>query len=410
MLVRIREIMEEEDPKNRFNSSCRVCLINNNEGIRMAALFATTYQSVSVSKMLSSCTSLEVAAGDGLPALICTDCLGSLISAYEFQIQCQKTDRELRIELGMAVTICKIDETNFTIPTILPPSITDSAVKNEESDCSMSTNLTDAVMDVNDALHCNSINNVKENEFLPQESFDVETKEDLTNPVTEELRMEDTAAVTDSWSDSEDDRPLKKTVSVKTKKEFPCLVCKKVFNKPYRLLRHSNVHNVYGKPFECEICKIRFVSKSSLIRHAIKHTDILTDQTTSSKDKSLGYECAECSRLFFKQESLSAHLKSHKEQMDGKQYKCEYCEKTFNKMNMLTRHSMSHKEFKHHKCNVCDQNFSLASQLIDHMNRHRGIKPHVCHLCNKGKSCEVYDALFIFHKKRLFQAFNNRVH
>lgn len=389
--------MEEEDPKNLYNSSCRVCLINNNEGIRMAALFATTYQSIDLSKMMNSCTSLEIGPEDGLPTLICTNCLGNLISAYEFQIQCKKTDRELRIELGMPLSTCKIDEDrtlniDFTIPTILPPISTESAVKNEDSDCSMSvemfvTNLSDEVMDGKGEFK--SINNVEENEVLKKESIDVETKE-LKSHVTEERLMDDTAAVTDSWSDSEDERPLKKTVSVKTKKEFPCLVCEKVFNKPYRLLRHSNVHNVYGKPFECDVCKIRFVSKSSLIRHAIKHTDILSDQTTSPKDKPLGYECAECSRFFFKQESLSAHLKSHKQQMDGKEYKCEYCEKTFNKMNMLTRHSMSHDEFKHHKCNVCDQKFALASQLIDHMNRHRGIKPHICHLCNKGKSCRIY--------------------
>lgn len=380
--------MEEEDPKNRYNSSCRVCLINNNEGTRMAAIFATTYQSVSVSKMMSSCTALEIEAGDGLPPLICTNCLGSLISAYEFQIQCQKTDHKLHIELGIPLHAnCKTDENrtinvDFTIPTI--PIITDSAVKNEESDCNMST---DEVMDEKDDLHCN---NMEENELLKKESFDVESKEELPNNVTEEPCIEDTAAVTDTWSDSEDDRPLKKTVSVKVKKEFSCLVCKKVFNKPYRLLRHSNVHNVYGKPYECEICKIRFVSNSSLIRHAIKHTDIIIDQTTSPTDKPPGYECAECSRFFLKRESLSAHLKSHKQQMDGKEYKCEYCEKSFNKMNMLTRHCMSHDEFKHHKCNVCDQKFALSSQLFDHiMNRHRGIKPHVCHLCNKGKSCRI---------------------
>lgn len=407
MRVCILTIMEEEDPKKRYNSSCRVCLINNNKGIRMAALFATTYQSMNLFDMISSCTSLEIKPNDGLPPLICTNCLGSLISAYEFQIQCQKTDRELRIELGIPSSTCKIDESrtvnvDFAIPTILQPTSNDIAVKDEESNCSMSvdmfvTNLTDEVMDEKDDLHCKIIINVEENESLKKETLDVETNEELIN-IPEELHMEDTAAFTDTWSDSEDERPLKKAASVKTKKEFPCLVCRKVFNKPYRLLRHSNVHNVYGKPYECETCRIRFASKSSLIRHAIKHTDILTDQTTSPKDKPLGYECSECSRFFYKQESLSAHLKSHKQQMDGKEYKCEYCEKTFNKMNMLTRHSMSHDEFKHHKCNVCDQKFALASQLIDHMNRHRGIKPHICHLCNKGKSYRIYGGDFILTK------------
>lgn len=379
--------MDEEVLENsRFHYSCRVCLVSNVEGIQMAALFTTTYKhSLNICDMLTTCTSLDLSPTDGLPNLICTNCLANLITAYEFHLQCHKTDEEIRLTLGILSKSNNILISNSATKENVPLTLVNESDQQQSETIKVEIDVLTTDIPISDDL-TDDIDPKQECEVLMQ--IDVNDDDEINEERLQDDDSEsDYIAALDPATDSEDDVPLRKpkvkSVKVKKKKEFPCLVCGKMFNKNYRLIRHSNVHNSYGKPYECETCKIRFASESSLIRHAIKHTEALSE-TTIINERPRIYKCPECPREFLKQESLSSHLKTHKTQMLNKEYLCEYCPKKFSKMNLLTRHVKCHDEFKQHKCNICDRTFSMGAQLIDHMNRHRGVKPHVCNVCHKG--------------------------
>lgn len=353
---------------HKYNSCCRVCLLNNNDEVGMSALFTTTYKSMNLFVMMSSCASLEIEERDALPSLICTKCLGRLIVAYDFQKQCQQTDRELRIELNIPLTT-KCYENRIVEIDIKMPILTiaaDIAIKNEEMPA---TNLPDEKLDENYGMHL-SFDNTEENEVANNDPFDVTSKEELTSirsliVTTDKQKIEECLAIFVPSSGNEE-RPLKNPTARKDRKSFQCLVCKKQFNRSYSLQRHQSVHDDNGKPFECDECKIRFVSESSLIRHALRHENIFTEAVVKDNPP----------------ESFS--------------YKCKFCEKTFDKSHKLSRHYITcHDEFKQHKCTVCEQKFALTSQLRGHLCGHKGERPFVCRVCDKGEKLMFIYFFFI---------------
>lgn len=355
--------------ENGYQDSCRVCLVRNINDVQMAALFKTTINSLSISDMFCLCTTLSLDIDDGLPSLICTNCLANLISAYQFQTQCVKTDQELRIALGL---MHKPDHLKVQNKESMAPDI------KVELDASINENVLVSTI---------SGGAVKEEEHTSRTEEHMFVQDSVQNVDD----AEESAEHEEDWTESDNEfilpskGKLKRERKKREKKQHICLVCNKVFDKAYRLARHSNVHNPHGRPFECDICKMRFASESSLIRHNIKHSGILQATTSRINEPPEIFKCRECPREFQKQESLSAHMKTHKLVSESRDYKCEYCPRMFSKLNQVTRHTKSHDEAKSHKCNICDRTFALGSHLIDHMNRHKGIKPHICPFCKKGK-------------------------
>lgn len=132
-----------------------------------------------------------------------------------------------------------------------------------------------------------------------------------------------------------------------------------------------NVHNNNKKPFECVKCHQRFVTLASLLRHDVMHSD-LVESTTTKLEEDRKHVCMICQREFQSQESVSSHLKTHKEEMGKIEFSCDLCPKKFKKISQLTRHSKTHVENKNYKCNICHKLYASGSHLIDHLNRHKG--------------------------------------
>ena len=396
-----------------FLDICRGCRAKTIGGLKMTKLFSKTND---IAAMFSSCSTLIIKPDDGLPKCLCTTCLATLMSAYEFQLQCINTDKELRLELGLlnnseAAMIAEATTTTECISLTTPKS-DDQKMPIQELKVEI---LLSELYQSNENNHfqpkLETVQKDSEAELMNEEDSEsevgeiaitqttkpiVKNEDDLENDDHQYFYVDDSEI--DENSDSEDDCPLKLPIpkrkrnrSVKEsrlKKEHICEVCNKSFEKASRLLRHLNVHNADGKPFECEVCKIRFVSKRSLIRHGIKHSDTLFPSTLLINKTPSAYNCKFCPREFSKQESLSSHLRIHKDQLhEKKDFICEYCPKILPNQRALRRHVQTHDEAKIHKCNTCERVFSLRGQLVNHvMSKHKGVKPFVCSFCKKGKT------------------------
>lgn len=350
--------------------ACRVCLAGN---VEVSSLFNTSINSIILSEMFNKVVPM-IEINDELPHSICTNCIGNLVVAYEFQLQSIKSDVNIRIALGHALKDA------------------DSEEQSVKEDVSVEVLLGEEVLD-DERLSPNNIQ-LTEDQITKIEQFN------------ESLNKSD---------DSEEDRSLKsapdKTISSMTDSKLSensinqkkgknatvhqCMECDKSFDKLSRLQRHVKIHNTSGKPYSCDFCSQRFANCANLLRHQIKHSNELAINTTIINNKPNSFQCIECQKMFSKQESLASHMKMHKS--DQKEYFCDFCPKSFSKMNKLTRHAKIHDEMKSHKCNICERTFALGGQLIDHMNKHKNLKPHVCPYCNKGfqQSCTLKDHIRI---------------
>uniref|UniRef100_A0A1I8MAP5 Zinc finger protein Xfin n=1 Tax=Musca domestica TaxID=7370 RepID=A0A1I8MAP5_MUSDO len=163
---------------------------------------------------------------------------------------------------------------------------------------------------------------------------------------------------------------------------FPCGVCGKFFDRPYRLKRHMPVHSM-DRPHACNICKYRFVTPNLLRIHMIQHEN---DNATTfmMQTRPDGFKCPDCPRRFEKQASLSAHRQIHTRNTSEVNYPCTVCERNFMSVRSLTEHiTNKHPEVEKHKCDQCEKTFVLHAHLLEHLNRHKGNKNLVCLICEK---------------------------
>lgn len=212
-------------------------------------------------------------------------------------------------------------------------------------------------------------------EMAEEYNVDVKCDQDIIEP---EIDMND---IDEESSDEKESLASKRKKKKAPPKKHQCPVCLKMFEKPSKLARHVQTHDVNKKPFACEVigCFQRFLTDASLKRHAILHSGM-----TIKVHEEKTYECIVCLKEFQVQEALASHMRTHKDVMDQLEFPCPLCNEVFKKLNDLTRHSRKHPENKSHKCLICSKMFSQGSHLIDHLNRHNNLRPHVCHVCNKA--------------------------
>lgn len=354
-----------ETDVERYKNVCRICTFITAD---MQDLFVTEMRGMVLSEMLAFCTNSDVNEMDGLPSLICSGCLGNLETTYDFQELCRRS----AIEIRTALTYIQIDEKKDILPLETEMESPSSTTRQLRS---------------SDHLHSIKEEPLISSTFSTSIQIEYMDESDIVLKLVEsgdENNDKNINDIVEEAPDSEADKPLTKGTP-KPKKEYKCDVCGKVFNKPYRLLRHSNVHNAEGKPFECLTCHRRFASESNLTRHAITHSELLNLSIETFGQSERMFKCRECDREFTKQESLSAHMQTHtKKKYADKEFHCDYCSKAFPRLNKLTRHMRIHAEVKKFACSICGKTFATSGHLIDHLNTHNGIKPHECHVCHKG--------------------------
>lgn len=320
---------------------CRVCMLKDDPNMESIYCESEDDLITIIDIIHLLVPNLQISESDNLPQKICEICKNNLIIVFrdvcKIRELCIKSEEEMK-------QFIEVYEAEQNSELLLDNNLSNTSLIKMEQE----------ILELND----NSLNHKIES--------DIEYNENLI-PTDEE------------------DVIVKKERVKKVKQLHTCNVCNKQFDKAYRLLRHSNIHNAEGKPFEClqYDCHQRFASESNLMRHSIVHSNVIAENTSVLNEKPKIYKCNECDKEFLKQESLSSHMKTHKDRIHT-EFACEFCSKKFTKINLLTRHAKTHEEMKSHICNICNKTFALGGQLIDHLNKHKGIKPHVCGVCHKG--------------------------
>lgn len=147
---------------------------------------------------------------------------------------------------------------------------------------------------------------VEEEDFNYQEANETSLTDDITK-----FDPDNETAESSSESDS-GSRPVAKKKKRVTK-NHECPTCSKLFEKPSKLARHVQTHDVNKKPYACEFpkCFQRFATDASLKRHGILHSGM----TIKVQEEKI-HACIVCNKQFQVQEALASHMRSHKDVLE----------------------------------------------------------------------------------------------
>ncbi|XP_059484309.1 zinc finger protein 846-like [Neocloeon triangulifer] len=136
---------------------------------------------------------------------------------------------------------------------------------------------------------------------------------------------------------------------------YLCPVCQKSFTQRAHLDLHVRTHTG-ERPFGCEQCSARFVSSGQLQRHV-----------AGVHERKKRFKCTHCEKEFLYAHNFKAHLARHE---GNKEVSCEQCDKTFFTKNALFRHQRVHSKEKPFPCDICGKTFADCSNRKRHMQNH----------------------------------------
>ncbi|XP_021927842.1 zinc finger protein 483-like isoform X4 [Zootermopsis nevadensis] len=405
-----------------FNQICRFCL---SQGGVMSAIFADSGQGInSLPSKIMSCVSIQIYAGDGLPALICHRCLYQVERSFEFKEQCEHSDATLRQYLKRQ----HIGDT-CQVVTIKQETVQEDSSQDAEN------SMLHFVSDCGTARGDNM--GAKQNEMLykagPQlldiepsslqgdkpsagewtysldvtsNNFLFEKREDVFHAGSLIFKPEDIDTVVvvdphsmamDSMSDDNcsEEGVSKECLGVRIKtcrskivnqnvnlkhgkklsvvakvgserRPFSCPDCGKTFAQRAHLARHELVHTG-ERPFGCSICGKAFADSSTLTTHMRIHTG------------ERPFMCDACGKAFAGRSDLRKHAIIH---TGRRPYVCSVCSKAFTRSTNLKKHARIHSGMRPHACRECSKTFAAKGDLTRHALIHSGCKPFVCTVCN----------------------------
>lgn len=399
------ELAELEDDQKQLHIGriCRCCL---NESFNMKSIFDTY-----LSDMLVSCANISISSNDGLPSLICFQCVQQVNRSYTFREQCERSDTMLR---------------HWFQPTIAQSEIVEP-IQSTQNEKAAASNQTDEVQFINVLLNCvNTTNNEnsenstimlpidEHNQIYLPDGKTVLLTESNGNPCIGSSALQlplniasnkcdcDSISSCDDVEDSNDfdNQEIAKHDDSFINAEFlnskiPVIPDSYMelmdnFNEPQiqikipdtimldgelaenSLAKDNKIEEAIEQPtFICNICNKGFREKAALQKHRKIH---FTRKQLS---------CQLCSKTFAQQSYLSKHLKRH---TSDKKFMCTVCVATFKESNLLKIHMRIHTGEKPYNCTECDKSFIQSNQLETHKLIHGNSRPNVCEICEKCKS------------------------
>lgn len=367
---------------------CRVCLTTVSDDIQTATLFSTTYQTLNLCDMLSACTSLHLDPDDGLPSLICANCLANLITSHEFRVQCQNTDQKLRDILQMAspnkeataASVVVVSRGGHTVKmeTAQYNSADDMPADDADDADELVEELYDDPLDDEIAAAQYGMVAVTEETDAAAE----EVVDDSKAAETTEADADAAAAVnsddveykpTNSDADSDDDYVPLKQVQVRGKKPAPLAATR---NTPKR-----KTNSVYARsPTQKNAIMAAKITTGTLKRET---EAAALDGGFPKRDRAPPppeFSCNVCGEVYNKLFRLNAHMNTHA--VSKKYYECDKCKARFFSDLALNRHRIKHDQniaepllpreeiFVKFECSLCSRKFAREETLAAHLRDH----------------------------------------
>lgn len=290
--------------------TCRACLKmkheddEDDENVQMAALFSTTYkESLLVSNMFRSCTTLETTPDDGMPDTICTPCLTQLIAAYEFKMQCIQADEQFRINYHQQQQTETPTETQHVKNHLVDDSPPQQQIPNEK---------------INDGE--------KQEEYIES----LKTEEEI-EVLQDEMEIEEIVESTNE----------------------PTIIGQPTFKNSIRLKRSYSIDDT-----AVEISYLPSLPHCQPINKSIDDDEDDEgsggggQQDTAEEGESVLHTCDYCPKSFVKQKVLMRHVKLHPQYQPQQ---CTVCDRAFVLARQLNEHMNRHAGVKPYKCHVCNK-------------------------------------------------------
>lgn len=234
--------------------------------------------------------------GDGLPELICLECLNRLNNAFEFRKQCKISDKTLN-ELKASV---KLEDNKLNNDNNIENKEVNIDCKSEKSYSNNDSDLNNFDEDSENELLVNRINqenkslqNLTNNKINPlklQKDLDESNsnREVLKNGRRKRLKLiKKTISKRKIRNNVQDGIPCPKCnhsfelesdleihmITHQVLHELKCPKCLKSFDNIKNLKRHLNIH-MTNKPYKCNICNKCFAAPGARSRHLRVHTGI----------------------------------------------------------------------------------------------------------------------------------------
>ncbi|KAF5300611.1 hypothetical protein FQR65_LT09143 [Abscondita terminalis] len=354
---------------NNLSKICRTCLVQYED---MHSIFSEIQnednlkvESMSLYEILTNISSIRILADDGLPTMICTNCMELAHASFKFQQQCNRS-QEILEGCILHAKVCELQ---------------DQSDKNEEKVYNLDPNL----LSTNQVLLSDpcEVNEITDELMLPYERI-----KDSNDTIEPEIKIEE--SMRDKSSDSCQSDNLEEINNVSSAEENLELDERPISKKGKQARYFIKVKENGDKLFECTYCGKAYKHVNSLKVHLLSHT---TERP---------YVCNHCGKGFNKYGGLTYHLRSH----TGEQpYACNICGKRYRQSGTLTAHMRIHTGQRPFLCSVCGRGFRQAPDLGYHMRTHTKERPYMCNVCGKTMrmQCHLVQHLRIHTGERPFK-------
>ncbi|KAF2896587.1 hypothetical protein ILUMI_09589 [Ignelater luminosus] len=316
-------------------------------------------QAMRLAEMIMGFSGVQIENGDGLPTLICLQCVHQANRAFSFKQLCEQSDANLRQYLGKP----------------LKPK----PCKQEDEDNSHNDLYTSSLLLDNFGLDDSS--NDSDDSF--KQDFSLLTQTTSDNPNDEKAIAQKQLLKAAKLQKS---KLTKKKLLAKVggkasalkklkRNTNQCNVCKKQFINLKSFRKHLRTH-IEDRPYKCKLCPRGFTEENYLNNHMRTHMP--EDQKP--------YQCKLCSKRFIHTTLLNKHLLKHSGE---KPFVCKICNKGCYAENSLLKHMKIHEKKEgdpallKHICDYCKSEFPDAATLDVHIKQHTGDRPFLCNMCGK---------------------------